>query len=732
MEAFTGFLTNPALALAGLVLGAVPIIIHLLNRTFYDRRKWAAMEFLLKAEQKTRRRVRLENLLLMLLRYLLLALLGLALAQPFLNEPALAVLGNQQKHVVIVIDQSYSMRATGGDGTSRYDEAKNEAVRVLENQFRPANGDRVTILSDSAYPEQLIGTPSQDRARALRMVRESEPTFYEGNVLESTALLNRTLDKTPDNLVQKVIWITDLQKNTWLPEDQNRRDQLRDELEQITERVNEFAMVDVGAGGTTNLSAVELTSENEFMTQNRPIRFSTRVRNYADTSQSTSLSLYRDDREVETVNMNLEPGETAEKQFNPIRFQDVGPHSVHVQLSGDGLDADNKRYRALRIEEHVNVLMVDGQPGEGSRTDGETYFLRSALQPGERTTPFQIEVVTDYQFRDQDLSEFDLVVLANLSNITEDRREELRTFTERGGGVMLFMGDQTTIKTFNQTLFDIEDPLLPGKLLEVIEQSPEQGNYVTLNDLSLDHPALSFFRPYPEKLRGLMTFGWMRMEIPQDALNVEVLARFNDPDASPAIAERSIGRGSFITVLTSADMGWNYWPEFQGYVMLIDQLSRYLLRQKEESTNVRVGGDINLPVSVFDSSRDFRVVHPDERVSVKSPRPLRDGGHILRLEGLNQPGIYRIEKEGAEEATWEVDRSLAANVSNDEGDLERLSRENMTEQYSGISFESFQETETSMSDGSRSNLWTLFATLVLVFLGLESLLALRIDRKRQV
>ncbi len=732
MEALTGFLTNPTLAVAGLLLGAVPIIIHLLNRTFYDHQKWAAMEFLMKAEQKTRQRVRMENLLLMLLRYLLLALLGLALAQPFLNEPALAVLGDQKRHVVIVLDQSYSMRTTVEDGTSRYEEAKNEAVRVLNNQFRPANGDRVTILSDSANPERLIGTPSQDRSRALRMVRESKPTFFEGNVGETTELLNSSLDKTPDDLIQNVIWMTDLQKNTWLPPEQNRRDQLRDEIERVADRVNEFAMVDVGAGGSRNLSTLEVTSENEFLIQDRPVHFTTRVRNYSDTAETTALSLHKGDQKLETVRMELAPGEAAEKQFNPIRFQEVGPHGVHVELSGDGLDVDNKRYRALRIKEHVDVLMVDGEPGEASETDGETYFLRSALQPGERSSPFRIEVVTDYQFRDQNLSEFDLVVLANLSNISEDRREELRTFTERGGGVMLFMGDQTTTRTFNQLLFEIDDPLLPGRLEGVTEQSPEQGNFVTLDDLSLDHPALSFFRPYPEKLRALMTFGWIRMEIPEEAVNVQVLGRFNDSEGSPAVAERSIGRGKLITIMTSADMDWNYWPEFQGYVMLMDQLSRYLLQQKEESINVSVGGDVNLPVSVFDTSRNFRMIHPDERVTVTSPRPLRDGGHIVRMEGLNRPGIYRIEKEQPEEASWAVDRTLAANVNTEEGNLERLSRETVTSQYSGISFESFQQAETTMDTGSRSNLWIYFALLVLVFLGLEGLLALRIDRKRQV
>ena len=56
--------------LFGTLLFAVPLIIHLLNRQRYKRRRWAAMEYLLIAFKKQRRRLRVETLLLLLLRLL--------------------------------------------------------------------------------------------------------------------------------------------------------------------------------------------------------------------------------------------------------------------------------------------------------------------------------------------------------------------------------------------------------------------------------------------------------------------------------------------------------------------------------------------------------------------------------------------------------------------------------------------------------------------------------------
>ena len=68
-----------------LTLGAIPIIIHLIFRQRYRRIDWAAMDFLLAAIRRTRRRLRLENLLLLILRVLAVILMVLAVAVPMFS-----------------------------------------------------------------------------------------------------------------------------------------------------------------------------------------------------------------------------------------------------------------------------------------------------------------------------------------------------------------------------------------------------------------------------------------------------------------------------------------------------------------------------------------------------------------------------------------------------------------------------------------------------------------------
>ena len=58
----------PAMLGVGALAMLSPIIIHLLNRRRFKIIDWAAMEFLLDANKKNRRRVRIENLILLLLQ----------------------------------------------------------------------------------------------------------------------------------------------------------------------------------------------------------------------------------------------------------------------------------------------------------------------------------------------------------------------------------------------------------------------------------------------------------------------------------------------------------------------------------------------------------------------------------------------------------------------------------------------------------------------------------------
>src|SRR3954465_11029530 len=121
-------MVNPAFFVAGIFLAAIPIIIHILNRRRFKTVDWAAMEFLLRALRRNRRRLRFEQWLLLAVRCCVLLFLGLALARPLgCNQTAIATLAARRAGLhVIVIDNSYSMayEADRAGAKTNFDQAK--------------------------------------------------------------------------------------------------------------------------------------------------------------------------------------------------------------------------------------------------------------------------------------------------------------------------------------------------------------------------------------------------------------------------------------------------------------------------------------------------------------------------------------------------------------------------------------------------------------------------------
>src|SRR5579883_2126503 len=97
---------HPWYMVAGGLLISSPIIIHLINRMRFKRVRWAAMEFLLKSQKRNRRRLIIEQLILLFLRCLLVLLVAFLVAR-FIGASNI-IQGSSAVHVV-VIDDTMSM-----------------------------------------------------------------------------------------------------------------------------------------------------------------------------------------------------------------------------------------------------------------------------------------------------------------------------------------------------------------------------------------------------------------------------------------------------------------------------------------------------------------------------------------------------------------------------------------------------------------------------------------------
>ena len=143
--AFISFLA-PALAIAGGAAVALPIAIHLLSRRHRKPVTWGAMRFLLAAYRQQRRRLQLEQMLLLALRCLLVLLLGLALAGPLLSGcTGRALQGVQQpgRTIWLVFDNSLASQTLVAHGQMRFDQQLEQARKMVAEM---GPNDRMAIV----------------------------------------------------------------------------------------------------------------------------------------------------------------------------------------------------------------------------------------------------------------------------------------------------------------------------------------------------------------------------------------------------------------------------------------------------------------------------------------------------------------------------------------------------------------------------------------------------------
>ncbi|MEM6853886.1 MAG: BatA domain-containing protein, partial [Planctomycetota bacterium] len=193
-----GLFTAPALAVAGLVCVAIPVIIHLLSRTRRTRAEWGAMRFLRLAFKKQKRKLRMEKWLLLLTRCAIMVIAGLALSGPLLSgwwdgaTPGSA----SGRTVHVVIEDGLSTRAAVGE-SSRFAALRTTALELLDGL---SPNDRVQLWRGSSASEPHPATPSPtlDHGLVRDTLADLEPGFGRSTLAATLQRVAEAIDAEGD------------------------------------------------------------------------------------------------------------------------------------------------------------------------------------------------------------------------------------------------------------------------------------------------------------------------------------------------------------------------------------------------------------------------------------------------------------------------------------------------------------------------------------------------------
>lgn len=704
--------------LLGLLGVSLPILAHLLSRRKYDVVDWGAMQFL-ELGRKTRRRIRLEELLLLLLRMLMIGLIAFALARPWVSGGLIGQVGSSQsRDVVLVIDGSYSMgwKAAGETPHSR---AITQALAFIDTLN---TGDTVSVLDARDQIRGVIDPPTSDLSQVRDAIASlpapSGTTNLGRAITKATQILTATR-----NVAREIVVLTDGQKQGWDVDQESTWTRLESLVEMTVIKPRIWVM-DVSVPNQpppVNVGLDQIQLARELVVPDFPVRLRTRLMatgHAAATTQTVFLAVDGTRVPGKVARVQVEPNGDATVELEH-RLTAPGPHLLALLLDEDGLPGDDAAYFAVQVTEAVPVLIVDGDP-HVKPVESESFFARLAFTaPGNPTPWVKASVIPWSRLSSVDVNAFEVVVLANVPRLDPLQVTELERYTKAGGGLLVALGDQVDVKAYNKLLFANGQGLLPAQLERIAPLGSNDQESVSIRSSSLDLPWLESFREGVgvDLVRAGFQRIWQLQSLepepdqPQRSpATVAIRLESNDP----LLLVSGFGRGNVALMTTPLDADWSTLPAKRDFVPFLHELVFYLASNRA-ALNVPAGTPLTISRQTPEETAQLRFERPDgELVS-----PLvedRDGRQLVRLADTSLSGSYRLIGDG------DSNQPIASFVARDdrsESDLTRLEESDLatlqendrmqfTDDLDELTWEMFR-------DESRSELWQL---MLLVFLGM--------------
>ncbi len=778
---------NLSLVLGTLLIG-VPILLHLVMRQKPRKLVFPAIRFIQKRHESNRRTLRLRHWLLLLLRCLAIALAALALARPsvssslFGNWLAITALGafllligalllaglltRQSRPLLLGLGIVGAAVLAGflamlvgtlreHDGSLIGDrEAPVAAVMLIDSsprmQYRHENLTRLEQTQEMA--DWMVRQLPADSRVAVLDSRAITPVFSIDLAAArktiqrvSTAGAPRELQQlfktalqllAQSSLKRKEIYIfTDLAAAAWQVDDLASWQR---EWEQASEVA--LYLIDVGVEAPRNCALGDLQLSGETLPENSRLTVSTTI-SCVGPGGKRAIELYVEDvdptlplvRDGEVV---LPPSRVAGRQ--EVELADNGSQTVDFVVPGlalgtrhaeirlvgpDALMVDNIRYLTVVVRPPWLVLVV-------APNDVNTSAFVEAIAPyplrAANRAAYECLVIPVDEITNHSLADFAAVVLLDPTPLASTAWEQLGTYVRDGGQLALMLGAQAG----DGSSFNVAEAaaLMPGRLGRQYRVS---GRDVYLAPHSYDHPILREFRSFASSVPWDQFPVFKYWHLQQLATETQVVLRYGNNQ--PALLERSVGRGTVLTMTTPITelqrprgrQAWNElagpddWPRF----ILVNQLMQYLTQHEVGQYDFSTGQTVVLPNRSDEQPSRYLLFAPHGE-----SQPVQARDDKLTITMTEMPGTYRLkgDRDGPVSRGFSVNLPLRASL------LERTNKAELDKLLGADRYQLARDRELIERQQGRQRAGREFFPLLMVILALtlilEQLLANRFYR----
>ena len=632
---------NAAL-LGGLAALAIPVIIHLWNRSRFHTVEWGAMHLLDDAVTANRRRVQLDQLLLLLVRCAIPAVLAFCFARPVLTGVS-ALTGDAPVSLLVVLDDSDSMTAamaaTVGD-RSRFDAAQEAVAKILAAQ--PAGSD-AAILRTGSRPSPLVDQPITDLDLLARRLEGATAGCGASEMAASIDDALATLE-TMDHVGRELVIVSDFQSTDW-------EAMLGEESSSLGGRLDALpikpavTLLPVGEPIEANAAVEAIELPTRPIAIGQPVDIRVRVRNRGP-SRPVAVRLQVDDGPADERRITVPADGTSQVLFRPTS-QEAGSRRLIVTVDADdAVPADDRRTAIVPVWDRIPVLLVDGDPS-GQPLGSETDYLAVALTPlslssgrGRQLSDLlATETITPPGLTAERLAVAsadrpELIVLANVARLSDEAAAAVDAYIATGGSVLLTAGDRIDAAWANRTLHRGGRGWQPRAWSTVAgEGGGGQSSRILVQ--RFDHPAVASFNDptYGDLATGEIRSWWAVSGGDDDLVALRLAT------GEPLLIEKAYGQGVVMQLTTAIDADWSELPLRPWFVPLMQQVAANLATRLSPPRNIAAGQPI---VALFETEQTVAAISPSGSRTVVATQPSGDR-HAAQFSGTRRPGLYTLE-----------------------------------------------------------------------------------------
>jgi len=630
---------NP-LALFGLLAAAIPILLHLLNLRKLRTIEFSTLSFLKELQKSSIRRLKLRQILLLILRTLLVLLIVIAFSRPTLRGSLIGNIGVHAKTTaVFIVDDSYSMTVSDDRG-ELLKQAKQSAHAALQ-LFR--DGDEVFLLPLSALTSahSTNETAVRDFALLRSQIDGIKASALRGS-LEDALRISARLLATSGNFNKEVYIFSDFQQGV-----------LRNDAQASSGNEHLFApdvrffFVRLGRRDVQNFGFESVSIPTSIFEREKPFTVQARIGNYTSRDvQDHVVSVFLNGARVAERSVDLKKNSVLPIEFSVVANA-TGFIQGFVETEDDDLQYDNRRYFTLDIPERLRALIV------GDANDLRFPRLALSTRASSSESALVVDEVTPDRLSTVEIRRADVILLCTSAGFTAPQLSELAAFVRNGGGLVLFPASHVDPAAFNSSIGSaLSLPALAA--VDRPQASAGSESYIEFGKVELKHPLFEgMFESQNSQSGNSRSPGTANARVPVESPRVRTSARFMPNSRStsiitltndaPFLVEQQMGSGTIFLFAVPPTTEWSDLPLKGIFVPLLHRSVLYLARQRSRAEESLPGAEVTIR-SRSAGSGTWTIRNPGAIDITASPAS-QGFQQILRFNSTELPGIYTVSSK---------------------------------------------------------------------------------------